>query len=155
MFILGIWCFMDFNLNSCDRVLHNLFNKLHKETVQTSSCYTDKSKLVEWIYEWNLTGCKPRLLLWYQKRSTIRTTVISFDLVTGGKKFFHRSPRRLAKEKQSVTKEVNFLEWQKQVTPVFVPQSKNIVYRLQESLWIRRKVLYNIIREFSTLCTGI
>ena len=49
MLILGVWCFMDFNLNSCNRVLHNLFNKLHKETVQASSCYTDKSKFVEWI----------------------------------------------------------------------------------------------------------
>jgi hypothetical protein len=49
MLILGIWCFMDFNLNSFNRVLHNLFNKLHKETEQTSSCYTDKSKFVEWI----------------------------------------------------------------------------------------------------------
>jgi hypothetical protein len=131
MLILGIWCFMDFKLNFCDRVLHNLFSKLHKETLQTSSCCTDKSKFVEWIFM-SGTLLVVNHVCRFGIRGEIQCTGLSFPfgLETRETQFFHRSPRRLAKEKYSVALKVNSLGWPKQASPLLMPQSKSRIYRL-------------------------
>jgi hypothetical protein len=143
-----MWYFMDFKLNFCDRVLHNFSVNYTKKYCRPLPVTPTKASLLNGLYEWNLTGCKPRLSLWYQTWNTI---YMPFGLVTQETQFFHRSPQKLAKEKYPLAIKLNSLGWPKQASVLLIKQLKNIRYRHQRSQWIRTEILYNIICESGLL----